>query len=97
LAEDLAPDQGTFSLRAPGVGSLSKVLFLSTKGLLLASKAFWLESKAFWLESKVLFVEQEHILRNRTVHSRTTKRSEAKNFAPSFYSSAKGAISFDGG
>jgi hypothetical protein len=83
---------------------MSKVLFLSTKGLLLESKALWLESmalrlasKALWLESKVLFVEQEHLLRNRTVHSRTTKGSEAKNFAPSFYPSAEGAISFDGG
>jgi hypothetical protein len=69
---------------------MSKALCLSTKGLLL-------ESKALRLESKVLFVEPQDLLRNGTVHSRTTKRSEVNSFAPLIYSSAKGAMSFGGG
>jgi hypothetical protein len=93
LAADLCPWSGDLPSRAASVGSMSKVVFLSTKGLLLESKALflstrgilleskavWLESKALRLESKALFVEPEHLLRNRTVHSRTTKLSELKN------------------
>jgi hypothetical protein len=97
LAADLCPWSGDLLLRAARVGSMSKAVFLSTKGLLLESKGLLLESKALRLESKVLFVEPEHLLRNRTVHSRTTKPNEVKNFALRIYSSVMGAISFDRG
>jgi hypothetical protein len=104
LAADLCSWSGDVPLRAASVGSMSKVLFVLTNGLWLESKILFLPTRGLWLESrglrlgsKVLFIEPEDLLRNATGHSRTTKRSEVKNFGPPIYSSVESATSFDGG
>jgi hypothetical protein len=104
LAGDRCPWSEHLFLLADSFGSMSKVLFLRTKGLFLRTKGLFpktkalrLESKALRLESKRLFVGPQRLFRNRTARSTRTSEGSEVNLASRISLAGKDASSLDGG